>query len=301
MTDLQILDAAQMRVRLSADKAVDALARRLQDDPPSADRPARTRVDLRAGQMLLMPDESRDHVGLKLVSIARDNPAAGLPSIQGVYVLMDALTLTPCLVADAAELTVVRTSAMSLLAVQRLGVVPGPRITIVGAGPQALAHARAFASLSPSVIRLVVRDPARAAGVAAALAADGIEAEIVTAVPVADSDLIACTTTSRTPVFDSTDLPDHAVVVAVGSHEPDVRELDTALMARSWVVVESRDAARREAGDVVCAENECGRDVIAADLGELVRGEATPDLSRPRVFKSVGEAWEDLAVASALL
>ena len=39
--------------------------------------------------------------------------------------------------------------------------------------------------------------------------------------------------------------------VAIGSHEPDVREVDDALVRRATVVVESRDSALREAGERV--------------------------------------------------
>jgi ornithine cyclodeaminase/alanine dehydrogenase-like protein (mu-crystallin family) len=36
------------------------------------------------------------------------------------------------------------------------------------------------------------------------------------------------------------------------------------------------------------------------ELGPLVRGEADVDRSRPRLFKSVGMAWEDLVLAAAV-
>ena len=299
----EVLDAEAVRARLSVSDAADALAARLRDDPPAADRPPRTRVDTRTGQVLLMPDESRDHVGVKLVSIARGNPALGLPAIQGSYLLLDAETLTPRAVIDAAELTLLRTSAVSLLGVRLLGPVARPRVTVVGAGPQAVAHLRALATLDPAALRLAVRDASRAAPARAALAeaAPDIAVDVVVGVPVRESDVVVCATTARVPVFESAALAGSAVVVAVGSHEPDARELDTALLARSWVVVESREVARREAGDVVLAERETGRDLVAADLGELVRGDGVPDLSRPRVLKTVGEAWEDLTVATALL
>jgi ornithine cyclodeaminase len=54
-------------------------------------------------------------------------------------------------------------------------------------------------------------------------------------------------------VFDSGLLRDDVVVVAVGSHEPDARELDGRLLGRASVVVEDVATALREAGDVVLA------------------------------------------------
>ena len=52
------------------------------------------------------------------------------------------------------------------------------------------------------------------------------------------ADVVVCATSARTPLFDSMLLRPEVIVVAVGSHEPDARELDSTLLARSSVVVE---------------------------------------------------------------
>ena len=111
---------------------------------------------------------------------------------------------------------------------------------------------------------------------------------------VARADIVCCCTTARVPLFDSALLPDHATVVAMGTHEPDAREVDAALVRRATTVVEARSAALREAGDVIQAGT-----VPLATLDELVRGEVTVVPDRPRLFKSTGMAWEDLVVAAA--
>ncbi len=103
-------------------------------------------------------------------------------------------------------------------------------------------------------------------------------------------------------MFDAELIADTAVVIAVGSHEPDARELPGALCARATVVVEDVATALREAGDVCLALDE--GDLHAADLvpmRDLVTGRALPDPGRPLVFKSVGMSWEDLIVAEAVL
>src|SRR2546421_548912 len=74
-----------------------------------------------------------------------------------------------------------------------------------------------------------------------------------------------------------------ATVVAVGSHEPDAREVDASLVQRATVVVEARSVARREAGDIVQAPG-----VPLATLDELVRGTVAVPPDRPRLFKSTG-------------
>ena len=90
---------------------------------------------------------------------------------------------------------------------------------------------------------------------------------------------------------------DEALVVAIGSHEPEAREVDEKLARRAAVVVESRSSALREAGDVIAAGLE-PRALMT--LAELVDGASVP-ADRPRLFKSTGMSWEDAVVASALV
>ncbi len=297
---LEVWDAERLRAGLAPGDAVAALHRRLLTDPPPADRPRRGRHDLVGGHLLLMPDESRSYAGVKVASLSRGNPARGLPTVQGVYVLMDATTLSPLVVLDAAELTLLRTSALTALAVSALVPVVPARITVIGSGPQAVAHAASLATLASAAVRVVVRSAPSAARVRAEAAARGVTVEVTEDLDVAGSDVVVCATSSRVPLFDSSAVGDAAVVVAIGSHEPDVRELDTALLARGFVVVESRVTARREAGDVVIAETETSSAVIDAELLDVLSGAVAVDVGRPRVFKSVGESWEDLTVAAAL-
>ena len=102
-------------------------------------------------------------------------------------------------------------------------------------------------------------------------------------------------------MFDSALLRDDAVVVAVGSHEPDARELDAPLLGRATVVVEDVATALREAGDVVLAIAE--GTLTAADLvpmRDVLTGDVAVPTDRPLVFKSVGMSWQDLVVAAAV-
>src|SRR5690606_615333 len=108
------------------------------------------------------------------------------------------------------------------------------------------------------------------------------------------ADVIVCATSARSPVLDSALVGDDTVVVAVGSHEPDARELDGALLGRATVVVEDVATALREAGDVVLAIAE---GAVSADdlvpMREVVTGTRVVPSGRPLVFKSVGMSWQD--------
>ena len=113
---------------------------------------------------------------------------------------------------------------------------------------------------------------------------------------------MVCATAARTPLFDSDVVRDDGVVIAVGSHEPDARELDASLLGRATVVVEDVATALREAGDVVMARRDGTLDPSQVlPMRDVVTGSVQPPVDRPLVFKSVGMSWEDLVVAQAVL
>ena len=311
---LPFLDEATLHRLVDPEAAVDALEQALLDGRAPGSTPPRSHVEAAHGQVLLMPSEIGAWWGLKAVSIAPENPAAGLPRIQGLYLLMDAGTLTPRLLVDAVALTTLRTPAVSALALRHL--VPGPvrRLVVFGTGPQGLGHVAALHATGPDRapldrVTLVCRDAGRGTVAAQGFRAEhpgAPELEVLAAddpgvtAALAGADVVVCATTAREPLFDSAVLGAQACVVAVGSHEPVAREVDSALVARATVVVESPLAGPREGGDLVIPQQagELPDGFRAHDLADLVRGAVPVEAGRPRFFKSCGEAWEDLVVAS---
>jgi|Tabmets5t2r1_1033131.scaffolds.fasta_scaffold23309_2 ornithine cyclodeaminase/alanine dehydrogenase-like protein (mu-crystallin family) len=290
--------------------AVDAIGDALTAGVDPADDLPRQAVPLHAGQFLLMPSESSQtgaHVGIKVTTVAPDNPTRGLPRVQASYLLFDAETLALVAVLDGTALTTLRTPAVSVAAIRpRLLAGSGPlRLAVLGAGPQAHGHVATLAGALPSnrslaSVSCLVRDPARARP------PDG--AEVVTlGSPRADdvlgaADVIVCATSARAPLFDADTVADAAVVVAVGSHEPDAREVPAALCARATVVVEDVTTAMREAGDVVLAVEEGAlRTQDLVPMRDVVTGRVSADPDRPLLFKSVGMSWQDLVVAERVV
>jgi ornithine cyclodeaminase/alanine dehydrogenase-like protein (mu-crystallin family) len=263
---------------------------------PAAD-PPRLPVGLAHGQFLLMPSETAAAAGVKVATVAPDNPARGLPRIQAAYLLFDRETLALRAVLDGTALTTLRTPAVSVAAV--LPALPDRplRVAVVGAGPQATGHVAALAAVRRlQAADHLVRDPSRTPLDAVALGSPRAGEALRSA------DVVVCATSARSPVFDSGLLRDDVVVVAVGSHEPDARELDAPLLGRATVVVEDVATALREAGDVVLAIAEGA--LTAGDLvpvREVVTGAVAAPTDRPLVFKSVGMSWQDLVVATAVL
>jgi len=274
------ISAAEVSRRCGAAAAAALLESVLKEGlDPEAD-PPRSGLALGSGGVLLvMPSAASGHVVVKLVTVG------GEPRVQGVCVVFDGTTLAPTAVIDGIALTNLRTSAVSALAVCHLATGDARRLLVLGRGPQARAHVEAIRAVRTiERVDMVGREEAPADEIVAA------------------ADVICCCTTAREPLFDGALVADHAVVVAIGSHEPEARETDDALARRATVVVESRASALREAGDVIApiATGALAESDLVT-LAELIRGEVVLAPGRPRLFKSTGMAWEDAVVASALV
>lgn len=310
LSDLPVIDDRGLRVLLPTTSAVVALEAALHDGSAPGGAPSRTSILTESGELQLMPAASPRYVGVSLASIAPDNANLGLPRVQGVYVLFDSLSLTPQALVDGIALANWRTPAVSAVAVRHLAPQRPVRIVVIGTGPQGRGHIQAIAAIRPVThVTVVGRDRAKAEECAVWVAKNGLPAAVVAGSdlpddlehPIRAADVVVCATTSRWPVFDSRWLSDEALVIAVGSNQPDTREVDTALVRRATVVVETRETALRESGNLVIPLHnlEIGPSVIAGDLAELVFGRVPLPPGRPRLFISVGEPWEDLVVAAA--
>ncbi len=281
--------------------AVDALEAALADGLDPAADPARISVPLDHGEFLLMPSQGPGVAGVKVLTVAPGNPERDLPRIQAVYLLCDAETLTPRALLDGSALTTLRTPALSAVAARHLAPSGPARVVVFGSGPQAWGHVHALAAVRELAdVVITGRSAARAEELAERLRTEGVAARAGSTSAVAEATIIVCATTASEPVFDGALVGDDAFVVAVGSHERDRREVDGELVGRSQVVVEDVATALHEAGDVVMAIEEGHMDAAGlVPLAEMVRGAASVDRTRPRVFKSVGMGWEDLVVAAA--
>jgi ornithine cyclodeaminase len=243
-----------------------------------------------------MPSQTPAAAGVKVVTIAPANPSHGLPRIQAVYLLFDQETLALRAALDGTALTTLRTPAVSLAAVlKRLPDRP-LRVAVIGAGPQATGHVATLAAVrSLEAVTYLVRDPTRTRLDAVRLGSPRADQALRSA------HVVVCATSARSPVFDSALVRNDAVVIAIGSHEPDARELDAPLLGRATVVVEDIATALREAGDVVLAIAEgtlTPQDLVP--MRRVLTGAVSVPADRPLVFKSVGMSWEDLAIAAAV-
>lgn len=294
-----------IRKYVTVDMATTALEQALLDDVEPADDFARSTLPLRNDSYLMfMASESSHWVGAKFMSINPNNPARRLDRSQGFYILMDAETTTPKALIDGAELTDLRTVAVTALITRKLLGHEAERVVMYGYGAQARAHALGLRQLHPQLKHLVVhgRDAKRAEMFAANAAEHGWNARIGAAIApdrsVPTADLLITATGAAEPVFDESLVRPGTLVVALGSHSAERHELELELLGRSNVIVEDIETALREAGEVALAVK---AGVLREDdlitVRDVVRGTARIDYDKPTVYKTVGMSWQDLIVA----
>jgi ornithine cyclodeaminase/alanine dehydrogenase-like protein (mu-crystallin family) len=284
------------------EEAIDALERGFAEpDPPSA--PLRSHVETAAGTLLVMPAHGDPGVGVKLVTLTPANPAIGRPLIHATYVLFEPEGQAPVAVIDGSALTALRTAAVSGLATRHLARSDARRLVIYGAGVQGRSHLEAMLAVRPvDDVVIVSRSRAPAEALAQLVADRGIDARVGEPGAEAYADLVCTCTTSAEPVVRGALLLEGVHVNAIGAYTTTTREIDTDGVARAKVVVETREAAAAEAGELAlaAAEGAIGADHVVADLAEVVRGATvrTSDVD-VTLFKSVGVAFEDLVLARA--
>jgi len=246
-----------------------------------------------------------DAAGAKVISITGANHGTELDTHQGAVLLFEGARGRLVAVVDATEVTAIRTAAVSGLATRVLARDDAGCLALLGCGTQARTHLAAMAAVRRlRRVRVWSRDRERAAAFAARAASEhGCDITAVASAreAVTGADLVCTATASPSPVVEGAWLAPGAHINAVGACVATARELDGEAVARARLVVDRRESAMSEAGDVLIAREEgaIGDDHIAAELGEVLIGarEGRRAADEITLFKSLGLAIEDIAAA----
>lgn len=251
-----------------------------------------------AGTMPASLDGSA-HYSVKVVSIAPAAPSRGRPLIGATVLLGDAVSGEPVALLDGTALTALRTGAAGGVAARALARPDASVLALFGTGVQARAQLEAALVIREiAEVRVVSRDPRHAQDFLAWLRSvrPGLRARAASPAEAVDgARIVVAATSSAVPVFDGAALAPGAHVTGVGSHRPEMRELDEATLRGARLVVDQRTAALQEAGEL---QGLARGDLV--EIGEVlagtVSGRTSPD--QRTVFKSVGNGIQDLVVAS---
>lgn len=244
-------------------------------------------------------------LGMKVVTYFQDNPKQGLPAILATIMLFSSETGKIIAAMDGTYITTIRTACASAMATRALANPQAPVLGIIGAGVQARAHIEALARVR-KLERVKIYSPSGTS--AAKLKTEmepslGIPIEAVASAEAAvrDVDVLVTVTTAKEPIVKPEWLKPGVHINAVGSHRPDLREIDGATLAKAKVVVDSREAIMGECGDILLAlkEKSISENVIYAEIGEVLAGTklARTSASEITLYKSVGIAIQDVATA----
>lgn len=263
--------------------------------------------------MLLMPStlETAEQriFGLKLVSVVPGNPSRGLPLIHALVLIVDAITGKTLAIMEGGWLTALRTGAVSGLATDSLARRDASVLTLFGAGAQAPMQAWAIHSVRPlREIRVVNRSEEHYQQLVATLQhllgenCPSIRRVSSATEALNGALLVACATTATSPLFNWRDIEPGTHINAIGAFTPAMCEIDPETLAHARIVVDQREAALSEAGDLLqpLATGRIAGPQEWVELGEVVTDQHQVRQSDQdvTVFKSVGIAIQDVAVAS---
>ncbi|MEN2974801.1 MAG: hypothetical protein ABDH32_04390 [Candidatus Caldarchaeales archaeon] len=275
--------------------------------------PLRTRIRSSTydGDILSMPCLIEDFklYTNKIVSVYPRNSELGLPTIHALIIAVDAVRGVPVGIVEAGYLTALRTGGVSGVASKYLSREDSKILAVIGCGYQARTQAIAIREVR-EIEKIYAYDII--ADKAVKFAGEmrdrlGLEVEVVDSSreAVERADIIVTATTSKTPVIKREWLKLGAHINAIGAYTPDMRELDTETILDAKVVVDLKEAALSEAGDIIIPirEGRYSEDRIYAELGEIVSKVKPGRTSSEEitVFKSVGLAVQDNAATYALL
>lgn len=254
--------------------------------------------------LLLMPAwQVGNFIGIKIITVFKENALRGLNTINGTYLLLNGETGIPISTFDAATITSKRTAATSALAASYLGRSDSKTYTVLGTGQLCKELVLAYSShFKLEHINIWGRNPAKAATRVDQLKTFRINATVAkdrTEI-LSESDIISAATYSKTPIVHGKYIKAGTHIDLIGSYLPDYREGDDDLISKSSLFIDTK-AALKESGDLIMPINQgiIKPSDIQGTLIELCKGEDPGRLDKSEItfFKSVGYALEDLAIA----
>jgi len=310
---IRFLSAKDVKKSLSMAQAIEAMKDAfVQLSTNQAFVPLRQKIEIpeQNGTALFMPVylPNNKKIGLKVVSIFNDNPGQGLPRIHAMVMVIDAVNGCPLAVMDGEYLTAVRTGAAAGLATDLLARKDAQVAAVFGAGVQGrtqleavcavrqIKHAYIFDTIAAKSTEYA-QEMSKRLSIPVSILEDSTALQ--------QSDIICTATSSSTPVFSDNDLKRGVHINGIGSYKPTDCEIPAETILRSKVVVDSREACLSEAGDLIIPLQKglINKEHIYAEIGEIVAGSKKGRESEKEVtvFKSVGNAVQDLAAAALVL
>ena len=248
--------------------------------------------------------EGLDSFAIKVASGFFNNPSLGLPSSNGLMILLDSKTgVLKSVLLDKGYLTDVRTAIAGAIASKYLSNPNIETAGIMGAGIQAKLQLKALMLVrNPKKIKIWGRDSLRVnkfieefdniLNIESCLSAE----ELVT-----NSDLIITTTPSSNPLIKNEWLKKGTHITAMGSDAEHKNELDPKILSSCDVYVPDSQAQTSILGELhnALSNNLISPDTVFNDLGNII---LDPNLGRKNkeditICDLTGTGVQDTAIA----
>jgi ornithine cyclodeaminase len=236
-----------------------------------------------------------------------NNPSLGLPSTNGLMMLLSAHTgLVEALLLDNGYLTDVRTAAAGAVAARHLARLDARIAAILGAGMQARLQLRALTLVrSIQEARIWARDVEKAEKTARELTAElgfPVSAQADAQQACRGADIIVTTTPSDRPILDASWLEPGQHVTAIGSDAEHKNEIDPAVISRAAPYVADSLRQTRRLGELhhAIAAGIVTEDAAFPELGAIISRQAVGRRSDAAITLCdlTGTGVQDTAIAT---
>jgi ornithine cyclodeaminase len=253
---------------------------------------------VKAGHVLGAP-----HFAVKVAAGFYGNTDRGLPSNNGLVLVLDATTGAPAAVlADEGWLTAWRTAAAGALITHALAPPGVAEVAVFGTGMQAQLQVEWLHALRPLArVRVWGRRPERVRQLCATLLESGLDAVPATVEEAAGTACVLTTTPATSPLADAPAFAGARHVTAVGTDLPGKSELPPALFARAGTICTDDHDQCLDHGDF---GNAVRAGAVASDVDTavgVVLRDGPPRAGGLSIADLTGVGATDAAVASAVL
>jgi ornithine cyclodeaminase len=310
---MRFIDAAEVRANLTYDVAIPAVrAAMIALSAGETRQLLRSILHFEDGRMFgVMPGALGEAApfGAKVLSVFPKNFEVGRPSHQGVVMLFDPVTGELSCIAEAREITAVRTAAASAVATDALARPNASRLALLGYGEQAGTHLRAIGKVRAlETVTVWGRSAERAKAFAERMRTEaGVAVEVAPSAEaaVAEADIVCTVTPAAEPILRGAWLAPGAHVNIVGSSFAGPAEVDNDLVVRSRFVADYREGVLKQGAEFLHAKAAglVGDEHVVGEIGEVLSGKLPGRQSDDQItlYKSLGHIVQDLVSVQALI
>lgn len=306
---MRIIRAGEIKQFYSMHKAIDAMERAFSSlSSGESYVPVRNVCRLPSNELLMLFKPAYvaedNKVSLKIITQREKGCIPGIPTIQGIILVIDSVTGEILSLMDGEYITALRTGAASGLATRFFAPENAQIMALFGCGAQGKTQFEAVACerdikkvfvFEKNSIRAsrFIEEMGEKLGIEIIFSEDTSE--------LAKADIICTATNSQKPLFSRDELKKGVHINAIGSFQPHMQELDPLLIRDAKVYVDQMEPCIKESGDLIkpISEGIIARNDIIGEIGDFclnrIKGRESED--EITLFKSVGVAIQDYAVS----